>query len=96
MNLYLSQSHKCNYLDDQESSSLFIDPAITPDKNTYTRLLENGFRRSGNNVYRPHCESCQKCISTRVNSKNFLFKKKSNTIMSCIKYGTKTSLEKVC
>jgi leucyl-tRNA---protein transferase len=75
MNLYLSKPNKCSYLDEQESSSLFIDPTITPDKDTYTKLLENGFRRSGNNVYRPHCESCQKCIATRVDSNHFQLKK---------------------
>ncbi|MFK5984748.1 MAG: arginyltransferase [Pseudomonadota bacterium] len=74
INLFLSEPHDCNYLEGEMSCSLFIDPALSPDKNTYSSLIEHGFRRSGNNLYRPHCKSCQQCISTRVKVKQFKYK----------------------
>jgi len=35
-------------------------------KDYYPILLENGFRRSGEQVYRPHCEDCNACQSLRI------------------------------
>jgi len=67
ISLFLSESQQCNYLEEQQSRSLFIDPTTAPDKNTYSSLIKLGFRRSGHNVYKPHCEKCQQCLSTRVN-----------------------------
>lgn len=32
----------------------------------YTELAKLGFRRSGSNVYRPHCSDCGLCIPVRV------------------------------
>jgi len=29
-------------------------------------LVQNGFRRSGEHIYRPHCSECKACISVRV------------------------------
>ena len=49
---------------------------IEPQNNAqyfYPTLLENGFRRSGDQVYRPDCPDCQACQSLRISVK--LFKK---------------------
>jgi leucyl-tRNA---protein transferase len=75
MGLFLSEAQQCNYLSDKQSCSLFVDPAISPDKITYSSLIELGFRRSGHNLYKPHCEECQQCISTRVKVNQFMPKK---------------------
>ena len=32
----------------------------------YAFLIERGFRRSGNHVYRHHCKTCQACMAVRV------------------------------
>jgi leucyl-tRNA---protein transferase len=48
---------------------------IEPEMNAqtyYPTLLANGFRRSGNQVYRPHCESCQACESLRIPVNTFV------------------------
>lgn len=47
---------------------------IEPQKNAqhfYPLLLKNGFRRSGEQVYRPHCPHCQACQSLRISVKQF-------------------------
>jgi len=36
------------------------------DMENYSTLLENGFRRSGSYVYRPHCPTCRACIAARI------------------------------
>jgi len=64
--LYLSQNHPCPYLPDRTAKNLFIDPAAPKDPLLYSFLIERGFRRSGEYIYRPHCDNCQACIPTRL------------------------------
>lgn len=42
------------------------DPEWSMDTAAYAVLLANGFRRSGDLVYRPGCEQCSACIPVRV------------------------------
>ena len=62
----LSPPHPCSYLSDQEASTLFVDPKANMDMMTYQRLSRAGFRRSGEYVYRPHCQACNKCVPVRI------------------------------
>lgn len=64
--LFLSTEHPCGYLPARSARSLFIDPDYVLDPARYENLLEQGFRRGGNHVYRPRCESCRACIPARV------------------------------
>lgn len=63
---YATPEHDCSYLDDEKAITLFADPAYPKDTKLYSLLARNGFRRSGEHVYQPHCKDCQKCISVRV------------------------------
>ncbi len=63
---YLSPPHTCAYHEDRSSSSLFMDPEVILDEQGYSVMLQQGFRRSGNLVYRPHCENCHACIAVRI------------------------------
>ena len=36
------------------------------EKTLYTQLIEQGFRRSGQHIYRPFCQHCNACIAARV------------------------------
>lgn len=69
---YLTEEHPCSYLDKESSITLFADPAAKLDKTSYSQLSNLGFRRSGSNVYRPHCSACQKCIPIRIPSAHFV------------------------
>jgi arginine-tRNA-protein transferase len=61
-----TQSHPCSYLkDQQERVAVVLEETLQTD-NGYELLLANGFRRSGNTLYRPYCERCNKCIAIRV------------------------------
>ena len=63
---FASQAHDCGYLPDRSSVSLFADPEAAMDMELYGTLLENGFRRSGAHVYRPHCPTCRACLAARI------------------------------
>lgn len=66
LKLYLTPEHKCSYLPDQETKSLFLDPKIEVSSGLYSQLNQMGFRRSGMYVYKPHCDNCNACRSCRV------------------------------
>ncbi len=64
--LFLSTPQPCPYLENRSSRSLILDPDIETDTALYSLLTARGFRRSGDMVYRPHCDSCRACIPVRV------------------------------
>jgi leucyl-tRNA---protein transferase len=64
--LYASPPHACAYLEKREAVTQFIDPAQVMNPQLYSQLIEVGFRRSGEYVYRPRCYSCQACIPARI------------------------------
>ncbi|MFY8275040.1 arginyltransferase [Pseudoalteromonas sp. SSDWG2] len=67
----LSQKFQCSYLSEQEEQLLVIlDPSCyTPTG--FEILLQQGFRRSGEQIYRPHCPACKACESVRVIASEF-------------------------
>lgn len=69
--LFLSTEHPCGYLPARAARSLFIDPDYVLNPQRYESLLDQGFRRGGNHVYRPRCESCRACIPARVPVETF-------------------------
>lgn len=64
--LILSPEHPCSYLEGMFSKSLFVHPACELTPAMYAQLLAQGFRRSGDDVYAPHCARCSACIPARV------------------------------
>lgn len=66
LKLFATHPHPCSYLDEQEATTLFIDPQAHIDKKLYSQLSHMGFRRSGSHLYRPQCNSCTACISCRI------------------------------
>ena len=64
--LLLSQPHACSYLPDKKARMLFVNNESGPQKHLYSNLAAQGFRRSGQLLYRPACEHCQACIPVRI------------------------------
>ena len=64
--LWLTSEQACSYLENQQSQSAVVYPDFAMDTHSYSRLLEYGFRRSGDQVYKPYCHACQACIPTRI------------------------------
>ncbi len=66
LRFFITSPHPCNYLDDREATSVFADPYFPKDKQLYSRLVSNGFRRSGEHLYKPHCTGCSECVPVRI------------------------------
>lgn len=66
INLFSTPPHECSYLPDHRATTIFLDPYFPKDARLYSLLSEQGFRRSGEHLYRPQCENCRACISVRV------------------------------
>lgn len=69
--LFAGPEHACGYLVDQNSISVFVDPAMELNNYAYSELSRLGFRRSGNHVYRPQCTNCSACWTYRVLADSF-------------------------
>lgn len=69
--LYLSMPHACSYLDGRMSTILFVDPQRVLSEGEYGAFVRQGFRRSGDLVYRPHCQGCSACVPVRVPVREF-------------------------
>lgn len=78
---FLSTPHECGYLPDVMATSLVVDPQAPLDAEMYSQLIQLGFRRSGDTVYRPHCESCSECIPIRIPVDAFSFSRSQRRLM---------------
>jgi len=85
---YITPEHCCPYLDDKQSKTLFMSPEVAPNEELYDRLINNGFRRSGDHIYRPHCDDCKACISIRIPCDTFTATKQQKR---CAKKGLRFS-----
>ncbi len=66
MTLYLTYPYPCPYLEERTAISGVYDPYAPVDSYIYGELIQYGFRRSGAQLYRPHCPACNACRSLRV------------------------------
>lgn len=69
--LFQTEPHECGYYDDRQARSLVLDPASPWLAQIYPDAIDHGFRRSGSQVYRPHCENCNACTPTRLRVAGF-------------------------
>lgn len=72
LKFYATQPHSCSYLPEERATTLFLDPQKSIDSTTYSQLSDLGFRRSGDHLYRPHCQSCNACIACRIPVEQFI------------------------
>lgn len=63
---YLTSPYPCSYLPEQQARSQVLVPGVTALGPAYDALIRHGFRRSGDHVYRPRCDSCQACVAVRL------------------------------
>ena len=66
LSFFITPPHECPYLANQQSKTIFLSPEIHSDQLLYTALINQGFRRSGEHIYRPNCDDCKACISVRI------------------------------
>ncbi len=79
--LAISQTFPCNYLPEQQERLLIaIDQQLQSAK-PYAWLMSQGFRRSGDQIYRPHCINCHACQSLRVLVQDFVPSKSQKRLL---------------
>ncbi len=71
LKFYATQPHPCSYLLEEQAITLFLDPSQPMDADMYAELSELGFRRSGDHLYRPHCQRCTACVPARIPAARF-------------------------
>tara|TARA_B100000767_G_scaffold274845_1_gene309229 strand:- start:998 stop:1705 length:708 start_codon:yes stop_codon:yes gene_type:complete len=81
LKFYTTHEHTCGYDNDKKATSLFVDPEIKINDIIYRELTDTGFRRSGKHFYRPHCQSCNDCIATRIPIKHVTLSKQQKRII---------------
>lgn len=69
--LFISTPHPCSYLEGELAQSAFVSPSFELSNAIYSQLVAHGFRRSGDDVYRPQCASCQQCVAARIDVHDF-------------------------
>lgn len=90
LSLLVTPAHTCSYLSHQQSKSAFIHPQHPLTTALYSTLITHGFRRSGDEVYRPHCADCSACISCRIPVEDF---KPSRSQKRCLNKNTHTQVK---
>lgn len=68
----LTPQHACSYLGERREQLLVLMDHSLLTPSGYERLLSAGFRRSGGDIYRPHCPACSACQSLRIHSDDFI------------------------
>lgn len=66
VSLFLAPPHPCSYLPSKTARYVVVDPRAPLDGEGLQQLMDQGFRRGGDHLYRPFCPGCTSCISLRV------------------------------
>ena len=66
LKIFPTGMHPCSYLPGMIARNAVVDPDFEMTPAIYDYLIQNGFRRSGEQVYRPYCHTCEECITTRI------------------------------
>lgn len=82
MRFGITQVFPCSYLADHNEQLLVYAEEEADLALRYSQLIQAGFRRSGEQVYRPHCPQCDACQSVRVLVNTFVPSRSQKRVLS--------------
>ena len=82
MKFGITQQFDCNYLPERQEQLLVCVEPPTVLRKIFSDLTESGFRRSGEQIYRPQCLHCSECQSIRVLARAFTISKSQKRVLS--------------
>ena len=82
LRFFRTPAHPCSYLEEREAVTLFVDPATPMTPALYSALSQRGFRRSGEFLYRPHCQGCNACIPVRIPVSRFQWRRRHRRLLA--------------
>jgi len=77
---YVTTKYTCGYIDGQDAQSIVATPNKNINSENFSSLMNKGFRRSGQFVYKPKCKNCNACIPIRVLASDFNVSKSQKRI----------------
>ena len=82
MKFGVTQAFPCSYLSEHEEQLLVCMEPMDSLQSNYPVLIQAGFRRSGEQLYRPHCKQCSACESLRIIASAFTPSKSQKRILN--------------
>jgi arginine-tRNA-protein transferase len=77
---FLEEQRDCSYFD-TEISDIRYKYMYSCSTEQYQAMLERGWRRFGKMHFVPECKSCTKCVSMRIDVKNYKFTKSEKRVI---------------
>jgi arginine-tRNA-protein transferase len=87
--LQITSPHPCSYLEGEQAQSAFVLPSFKLTNAIYSQLIAHGFRRSGDDVYSPHCANCSQCVPVRLPVAQFIPNRRQKR---CLQKNLKTTV----
>lgn len=78
---FLEEDRECSYFSEQ-SSDMRYKYMHSCSTSQYQAMLERGWRRFGKMHFVPECKTCTKCISMRIDVKNYKFSKSEKRVIN--------------
>ncbi|MBT6140456.1 MAG: arginyltransferase [Nitrosomonadales bacterium] len=78
---YVTTKYGCGYIENRSAQSMVATPYTSIGSDIYDDLIYKGFRRSGQYVYKPHCEECQECIPIRLSPTLFVISRSQKRVI---------------
>ncbi|NMH58634.1 arginyltransferase [Alteromonas ponticola] len=82
MRFGITQAFSCSYLPEQHEQLLVFAGEEKRIAQRYAQLIQVGFRRSGEQIYRPHCPHCHACESIRIPVTAFVPSKSQRRVLA--------------
>ncbi len=76
---FIENNRNCSYFDDA-ISNIRYKYINNCTKDAYQNMLEHGWRRFGKMHFAPECNDCTKCVSMRIDVKNYKFSKSEKRV----------------